>query len=71
MKNISLDAEQEYERNVKFRLYVDKYCKGRGITTDVALRHEIVRQVLEEGYKESGNEKESQSKNVLHSSCDC
>ncbi len=34
----------EYRHNKKFRDYVDKYCKSRGITVEEALQHELVKQ---------------------------
>lgn len=37
--------EMAYEDNEKFRRYVDRYCKNRGITTAEALEHEIVTDV--------------------------
>lgn len=38
-------VSNEYRHNVKFRQYVDKYAKNRGITVVEALEHELVRQV--------------------------
>lgn len=34
----------EYRHNSRFRRYVDRYCKHRGIKAEEALKHEIVRQ---------------------------
>ncbi|MCM1427109.1 MAG: hypothetical protein NC118_10935 [Eubacterium sp.] len=34
----------EYQHNAKFRRYVDRYCKAKGLTVEEALAHEIVRQ---------------------------
>lgn len=34
--------EMTYEDNEKFRRYVDRYCKNRGITTAEALKHKLV-----------------------------
>lgn len=38
-------VNNEYRHNEKFRQYVDKYAKSRGITVVDALKHELVRQV--------------------------
>ncbi len=37
--------EMTYEDNEKFRRYVDRYCKNRGITTAEALKHKLVTEV--------------------------
>jgi hypothetical protein len=37
--------QNEYKHNKKFRQYVDKYAKTRGISVEEALTHELVRQV--------------------------
>ncbi len=53
-KNYLTDNERAYERDPRFRLYVNRYCEGRGIPVDEALRHELVDQVrlqYEEGYR--------------------
>lgn len=38
-------VNNEYRHNEKFRQYVDKYAKNRGITVVETLNHELVRQV--------------------------
>lgn len=47
-KNYLTENERAYERNGRFRLYVDRYCESRGITIDEALRHDLVEAVREE-----------------------
>lgn len=49
--------ERAYEKDERFRRYVNKYCEHRGITTAEALRHELVSQVRQEyveGREQSG-----------------
>ena len=47
-KNYLTENERVYERNGRFRLYVDRYCESRGITVEEALRHDLVKAVREE-----------------------
>lgn len=47
--------EMAYEDNERFRLYLDKYCKSRGITTAEALEHELVSRVRPQ-YEGRGND---------------
>lgn len=50
--------ESEYKKSVRFRQYVDRYCRVHnitGITVEEALRHEVVRQVYSE-YKEENKD---------------
>lgn len=35
---------KEYQHNLRFKQYVDKYCESSGLTVDEALEHELVRQ---------------------------
>lgn len=37
--------KNEYRHNNKFRRYVDRYAKNNHVTTEEALKHELVRQV--------------------------
>lgn len=47
-KNYLTENERAYERNTRFRQYVDKYCEHRGIVITEGLRHEVVSSVREE-----------------------
>lgn len=51
-KNYLTDNERAYERDLRFRLYVNKYCEYRGIPREEALRHELVDQVRQQ-YEET------------------
>lgn len=47
-KNYLTENERAYEKDQKFRRYVDKYCESRGIAIAEGLQHELVSQVREE-----------------------
>lgn len=47
-KNYLTENERAYERNERFRLYVNRYCESRGITVDEALKHDLVGSVRQE-----------------------
>ncbi len=47
-RNYLTENERAYERNPKFRQYVDKYCEHRGIAIAEGLQHESVSRVREE-----------------------
>ncbi|MCQ2771361.1 MAG: hypothetical protein MJ236_06160 [Clostridia bacterium] len=34
----------EYNKNDRFKQYVDRYCEKHHVTVDVALTHEVVKQ---------------------------
>lgn len=40
-----MDLENEYRYNQKFKDYVEKYRKDRGITVEEALKHQQVKDV--------------------------
>ena len=48
MRKYLTENERAYERNTRFRQYVDKYCEHRGIVITEGLRHEVVSSVREE-----------------------
>jgi len=37
--------EKLYNNNLDFKEYVNRYCKTYGITTEKALKHELVKEV--------------------------
>ncbi|MFG6334808.1 MAG: hypothetical protein K1W20_04955 [Lachnospiraceae bacterium] len=47
-KNYLTDSERAYERDPRFRLYVNRYSANHRISVDEALRHELVDQVRQE-----------------------
>lgn len=54
-KNYLTENERAYERDSRFRLYVNIYCDHRGIAIAEGLQHELVSQVRKEYGEHEGS----------------
>lgn len=48
-----MGIKEYYQTNKSFKVYVDKFAKDRGVTPEVALTHQIIKDAWEWDKKES------------------